>query len=270
MRSPRRSMWGSNRTIRLTREDTVASNRGIIAAALLLGTALVVALPGAGPEAAGARSEAESRAIVPPDTSPAQTDRFFHVEWSAGVAARGQSRIVGYVYNDYREDAVNVQLRISQLDQSGRPVDSIVQPVGDTVRAGGRAFFELRVPGEGPSYRVAVASFAFATDSEWRTLTTEQLLAAAGFEKKVADSPAKFAHLETLTPARKLVVHQRDGHLYYVYADPATCKCLYVGTAAQYQLALEKRLESDQLEAMQEHLDNDAVIWTLWAPWPWF
>jgi hypothetical protein len=189
MRSPRRSIRGSNRTIRLTREDTVASNRGIIAAALLLGTALVAALPGASLEAAGAGSEAEPRAIVPPDTSPAQTDRFFHVEWSAGVAARGQSRIVGYVYNDYREDAVNVQLRISQLDQSGRPVDSIVQPVGDTVRAGGRAFFELRVPGEGPSYRVAVASFAFATDSEWRTLTTEQLLAAAGFEKKVADSP---------------------------------------------------------------------------------
>ena len=248
----------------------MASNRGVVAVALLLGTGLVVALPGLGLEAARAGSEAEPRAIAPPDTTPAQTDRFFHVEWSAGTADRGHSRIVGYVYNDYREDAVNVQLRISQLDESGRPVDSIVQPVGDTVRAGGRAFFELRVPGNGPSYRVAVASFAFAADGEWTTLTTEQLLASAGFQKKVADSPAKLAHLETLTPARKLVTHRRDGHLYYVYADPETCKCLYVGTAAQYQLALEKRLESDQLVAMQEHLDDDAVIWTLWAPWPWF
>jgi hypothetical protein len=246
----------------------VAPNRGIVTAALLLGTALVVALPGMGLEAARAASEAEPRAIVPPDTSPALTDRFFHVEWSAGVAGRGQSRIVGYVYNDYQEDAVNVQLRISRLDEYGRPVDSIVQPVGDTVRAGGRVFFELRVPGEGPSYQVAVASFAFAADGEWTTQTTEQLLAAAGFQKKVADSPAKLAHLETLTPARKLVTHRRDGHLYYVYADPETCKCLYVGTAAQYQLALEKRLESDQLVAMQEHLDDDAVIWSLWAPWP--
>ena len=248
----------------------MASNRGVVAVALLLGTGLVVALPGAGLEAARAGSEAEPRAIAPPDTTPAQTDRFFHVEWSAGAAGRGQSRIVGYVYNDYREDAVNVQLRISQLDESGRPVDSIVQPVGDTVRAGGRAFFELRVPGNGPSYRVAVASFAFAADGEWTTLTTEQLLASAGFQKKVADSPAKLAHLETLTPARKLVTHRRDGHPYYVYADPETCKCFYVGTAAQYQLALEKRLESDQLVAVQEHLDDDAVIWTLWAPWPWF
>jgi hypothetical protein len=252
------------------RRDTVASNRGVVAAVLLIATGLVVGLPGVGLEAASPGSEAEPRAIAPPDTTPAQTDRFFHVEWSAGVAGRGQSRIVGYVYNDYREDAVNVQLRISQLDESGRPVDSIVQPVGDTVRAGGRAFFELLVPGDGPSYRVAVASFAFAAQGEWRTLTTEQLLASAGFQKKVADSPEKLAHLETLTPARKLLTHRQDGHLYYVYADPETCKCLYVGTAAQYQLALEKRLESDQLEAMQEHLDDDAVIWNLWAPWPWF
>jgi hypothetical protein len=248
----------------------VASNRGLVALALLLGTWLVVAAPGAALEPARAANKAEPRAIAPPDTSPAQTDRFFRVEWSAGVVDRDQSRIVGYVYNNYREDAVNVQLRISQLDESGRPVDSTDRPVGDTVRAGGRAFFELRVPGNGPSYRVAVASFAFAADGEWTTVTTEQLLAAAGFQKKVADSPAKLAHLETLTPARKLVVHQRDGQLYYVYADPETCKCLYVGTAAQYQLALANRLERDQLVAMQQHPDDDAVIWTLWAPWPWF
>jgi hypothetical protein len=246
----------------------MASIRGVVAAALLLGTGLVVALPAAGLEAARAGAEAEPRAIAPPDTPPAQTDRFFRIEWSAGPAGRGQSRIVGYVYNDYQEDAVNVQLRVSQLDESGRPIDSIVQPVGDTVRAGGRAFFELRVPGDGPSYLVAVASFAFAADGEWTTLMTEQLLAAAGFQKKVADTPEKLAHLETLSPARTLVSHERDGHLYYVYADPATCKCLYVGTAAQYQLALEKRLESDQLVAIQEHLSDDAVIWSLWAPWP--
>ena len=246
------------------------SNRGVVAAALLLGTGLVVALLGPGLEAARAESEAEPHSIASPDTDPAQTDPFFRVEWSAGAAGRGQSRIVGYVYNDYREDAVNVQLRISQLDEAGRPVDSIVRPVGDTVRAGGRAFFELRVSGESPSYRVAVASFAFAAEGQWTTLTTEQLLAAAGFQKKLADSPAKLAHLETLAPARKLVPHRRDGHLYYVYADPETCQCLYVGTAVQYQLALEKRLESDQLVAMQEHLDDDAVTWTLWAPWPGF
>ena len=247
----------------------MASNRGVVAAALLLGTGLVVVLPSVGLEAARAGSEAEPYVMAQPDASPPQADPFFRVEWSAGAAGRGQSRIVGYVYNDYGEDAVNVRLRISQLDDVGRPVASIIQPVGDTVRAGGRAFFDMRVPGNGPSYRVAVASFDFTADGEWNTMTTEQLLTAAGFQKKVADTPAKLAHLGTLTPTRKLVTHRRDGRLYYFYADPVVCNCLYVGTAAQYQVALEKRRESEQLVAMQE-LDDDSVIWDLWAPWPWF
>jgi len=66
----------------------VAPNRGVIAPALLLATALAVALPGAGLEAASTGSEAEPRRIVPPDTTPAQTDHFFHVEWSAGAVDR--------------------------------------------------------------------------------------------------------------------------------------------------------------------------------------
>jgi hypothetical protein len=89
----------------------VAPNRGVIAAALLFGIALAVALPGAGLGAAGAGSEAEPRALVPPDTSTAQTGRFLHVEWSPGVAARGQSRI-RYVHNDYQSRAALLQAHI--------------------------------------------------------------------------------------------------------------------------------------------------------------
>jgi hypothetical protein len=121
-----------------------------------------------------------------------------------------------------------------------------------------------------PSYGVAVASFDFMADGQWETLTTEQLLAAVGFEKKDADTPQKLAHLGTLTPARRLVTRRRDGQLYYVYADPAMCKCLYVGTPAQYQRVLERRLANEQLVAQQEHVNDDAVIWALWAPWRWF
>ena len=230
-----------------------------LATAVLLGIGLIMALPVLGRQAARAASEA-----------PALADRLFRVEWSAGAAGQGQSRIVGYVYNEYREDAVNVQLRISELDPSGQAVASIDQPVGDTVPAGGRVFFDARVPGIGPSYRVAVASFDFMADGQWKTLTTEQLLAGVGFQKKIADTPEKLAHLGTLTPARRLVAHRRDGQLYYVYADPAMCKCLYVGTPAQYQRVLEKRLANEQLVAQQELLNEDAVIWALWAPWPGF
>ncbi len=235
--------------------------RGAVAVALLFGAGLAMGLPGVGLAPA---------AMAQPEAGPAREERFFRVEWSAGAAGPEQSRIVGYVYNEYGEDAVNVRLRISQLDESGRSVASLVQPVGDVVRAGGRSFFDVRVPGRGPSYRVAVASFDFTADGEWSTVTTEQQLAAAGFEKKVADTPAKLAHLGTLTPARKLVPHRRDGRLYYVYADPVVCNCLYVGTAAQYQVALAKRRESEELVAMQQHLDDDSDVWNIWAPWPWF
>jgi hypothetical protein len=227
--------------------------------ALLVGMGLIMALPVLGRQAAKAASPA-----------PALADRLFRVEWSAGAVGQDQSRIIGYVYNDYREDAVNVQLRISELDPSGQAVTSIDQPVGDTVPAGGRVFFDARVPGLGPSYRVAVASFDFMADGQWKTLTTELLLAGAGFQKKIADTPEKLAHLGTLTPARRLVAHRRDGQLYYVYADPVMCKCLYVGTPAQYQRVLEKRLANEQLVAQQELLNEDAVIWALWAPWPGF
>jgi len=250
----------------MDREEARMTGRtSVTIAAVLLGTGLVMALPAT----ARAASEAEPHAAAQQGAGPALADRFFRVEWSADASERDRARIVGYVYNDYREDAVNVQLRISELDESGRTVASILQPVGSAIRAGGRAFFDARIPGHGPSYRVAVASFDFMADGEWTTLTTEQLLTAAGFDKKVADTPERLAHLERLTPARKLVAHRRDGKLYYVYADPEMCKCLYVGTATQYQVALEKRLANEELVAMQEHQEDDALLWALWAPWPW-
>jgi len=245
----------------------VASNHGAVTTALLLAVGLVLA-PGVGRGVAGAGSAADGPMMGRAVDDPARVDGFLRIEWSVGATEPGQSRIVGYVYNDYREDAVNVQLRISQLDAAGRPGASVVQPVGDTVRAGGRAFFDLRVAGNGSVYRVAVGSFDFMADGPWTTATTEQFLAAAGFQKMVADSPAKAAHLERLTPARRMIAHRRAGRLYYLYADPEVCKCLYVGTAEQYQLALEKRRESDELVAMQEHLDYDTGTWDLWAPWP--
>lgn len=85
------------------RRDTVTSIRGVVAVALLFGTGLVVALPGVGLEPAAMAQPRE--------------ERFFRVEWSAGAVRPDQSRIVGYVYNDYGEDAVNVQLISDQPDR---------------------------------------------------------------------------------------------------------------------------------------------------------
>ncbi|HEY7038037.1 MAG TPA: hypothetical protein VID28_04255 [Methylomirabilota bacterium] len=87
-------------------------------------------------------------------------DRFFHVEWSAIPAGDGQVRITGYVYNDYGDDAVDVDLRVNEMDGSGRRVERLVEPVRGSVPAGGRTYFDVRVPASA-SYQVSVASFDF-------------------------------------------------------------------------------------------------------------
>ncbi len=234
----------------------------IVAMALLVGAALEIAWQ-AGP--APAAEDVPSMANQEP--SPRLADRLFRVEWTAGASGQGQTRIIGYVYNESEHDAANVQLRISDLDASGHTVRSVIKPMGDPIPAAGRVFFDLQVAGTSPSYRVAVESFGFM-DDPWTTKRTEQLLAAAGFEMKLADTPEKLANLNTLTPRRTLIPQERDNRLYYVYADPDLCKCLYVGTSMQYEQARQKSYANDQSLAVGQQLN--ALVWDLWAPWPWF
>ena len=95
-----------------------------------------------------------------PDDESALAEHFFHVEWTAGQGAAGRTRITGYVYNDGGDAAVNVALRIHEIDTSGNEVTSVVAPVGDTVPARGRAYFDVAVPSS-RFYRVDVSSFDF-------------------------------------------------------------------------------------------------------------
>jgi hypothetical protein len=231
-----------------------------VAVALLLGATLAAAWL--------ARPVAAAEDLPPgpnQGSSPSLADRLFRVEWTAGTGSQGQTRIIGYVYNESDHDAANVQLRISELDASGRTVKSVIKPMGDSVPAAGRAFFDLQVPNTSPSYWVEVESFGFM-DNPWMTQQTEQLLAAAGFEMKLADTPEKLANLSALTPRRTLIPQERDNRLYYVFADPDLCKCLYVGTAMQYQRALQASFVNDQSIAIGQQLN--ALSWDLWVPWP--
>ena len=104
-----------------------------------------------------------------------------------------------------------------------------------------------------------------------QTVETEQVLAAAGFQVKPADTPEKLAHLQTLTP-RKVVRYSRDGQPQYVYADPETCKCLYVGDEQRYQkyqeLSLQKQIADEQMSAAQTNWDA-SMNWGAWGPWGW-
>ena len=100
---------------------------------------------------------------------------------------------------------------------------------------------------------------------------TEAVLAAAGFQMRPADTPEKLAHLQTLTP-RRIVPHAKDGQMFFVYADPTGCQCVWVGDQAAYQryqqLALQKQLAQEQMMAAQMNEDA-AMNWGLWGPFWW-
>jgi hypothetical protein len=104
---------------------------------------------------------------------------------------------------------------------------------------------------------------------------TEQMLSAAGFQMRFADTSGKRAQLAALPPHR--VVAQRldaggSETMGYVYADPDRCRCLYVGDSRAYQafqrLALEKRIADEQLRAA-EMQQNAALDWNVWGPGFW-
>src|ERR1700738_632536 len=61
----------------------------------------------------------------------------------------------------------------------------------------------------------------------------EDLLAAAGFTMRMADTPERPASLQQLPPD-KVVPKSEKGQTEYVYADPKVCDCLYVGNTAAY------------------------------------
>jgi hypothetical protein len=127
----------------------------IMTAALLLGAAT---LPGVSVRAAEAADGVQAAATQA--ASPTLSDQFFRVEWTVSSGRDGNSRLTGYVYNQYGEAAENVQLRISEVDASGRAASSVTRPVFGTVPAEDRAYFDVQVPSS-PSYQVAVQSFDF-------------------------------------------------------------------------------------------------------------
>jgi hypothetical protein len=87
-------------------------------------------------------------------------DRFFGLEWASGER-RGRPNVNGYIVNNYRLRAGNVQLRVDALDAAGKAVASTSAYVAD-VPAGGRVYFEVPVKDRAPRYRVTIVSW------EWR------------------------------------------------------------------------------------------------------
>jgi len=105
---------------------------------------------------------------------------------------------------------------------------------------------------------------AYATPQQ-RAENREDLLAAAGFIVRPANTPARVASLRSLPPNR-LVQQTRGGTVSYVYADPLVCACLYVGDQAAYgryrQEVFQRRLVDEQaMTAQMNQTDWDYGPW---------
>jgi hypothetical protein len=130
----------------------------------------------------------------------------------------------------------------------------------------------IRLAGWIPTLAIAAALYACAALREREIQTIEEMLAAAGFTMKPADTPEKMANLRSLPP-HELIVQHRDGQTYYVYADPDVCRCVWLGDQQQYasfqQLRLQKQIADEQLLAAQIYRDA-ALRWDFWGRWPWW
>ena len=95
----------------------------------------------------------------------------------------------------------------------------------------------------------------------------EDLLAAAGFQVRVADTPQRLAAMKSLPP-NKFVTRVVNGRPVYQYADPLVCRCIYFGTQQNWdayrQEVFAKRIaDENQMTAI---MNQEA--WE-WGPWGW-
>ena len=104
---------------------------------------LMIGVPGAGQAAAG-DDERSVAALF--DESPVRPDQFFRVEWAASPARSGRSRLEGSVHNDFGRTALNVQLRVSEIDAAGETVATVIGPTLERVPGQGRVRFDVQVP----------------------------------------------------------------------------------------------------------------------------
>ncbi len=137
--------------------------------------------------------------------------------------------------------------------------------------------FSKRI-GSGRLGLLVALGIMFAGCATTTPMQTEMDLGSCGFKWKVADTPEKLKHLETL-PQRKIVRHQEEGKDYYIYADAQECKCVYVGDEKAYQeykqLVYDRRKVSSanmDVEGM-DTLSMDSMIPDFrkqFGPWGWW
>jgi hypothetical protein len=113
------------------------------------------------------------------------------------------------------------------------------------------------------------ASLTACESQQQRVEDREDLLAAAGFIVRPANTPERQDMLHRLPP-HTFVQRVNGDVVHYVYADPLVCGCLYVGTQQAYNQykanQLQQHLADEQQMTAQTYSDA-SWNWGAWGPW---
>jgi len=110
---------------------------------------------------------------------------------------------------------------------------------------------------------LALSAIGCATSQETpveRALRIEPMLSAAGFHATPADTPARKARLQSMTPL-EIRFTPREGKMHYWFADPYHCHCVFNGNQQAYE-AFERAREQKQganQDEMTEQMNQAAA-----------
>jgi hypothetical protein len=119
---------------------------------------------------------------------------------------------------------------------------------------------------------LALCAFGLVADLALAQLSSDMHLEDAGFVMREARTAEALKQAAAIPP-RRFVSRVKNGKRYYLYADPDTCKCVFLGNevAMQTYRDMRKRLPQpdnvsptgDNMEAFvvdQMDQDDDAMI----------
>jgi hypothetical protein len=89
-----------------------------------------------------------------------------------------------------------------------------------------------------------------------KTLQAEELLGTAGFQLKMADTPAKLERISRVPQKQVVRCRVKDREL-YLWADAAGCRCYYAGTMQNYEKLVQIRQETSLSTASTYDAQNN-------------
>jgi len=109
-----------------------------------------------------------------------------------------------------------------------------------------------------------------ASSQKTKAVDREKYLISAGFKKILADTEEKLGHLKKM-PRREIFNLEKDGTLYYVWADEKSCNCIYYGDENAYetyqQILLTLKLRSDDAASAALERAGPGGNWGMWGVW---